>query len=141
MPSAVSQRSSPSTLTTMESITITATLVTTKSRIRFMRFLLLIGLLDRDRARWFQDGPRALLCNDVSRGIGVPRRDAREHRSVDHAQAADAAHSQLIVDHRQRIVAHLTGPDRMENGRSELARGSRQFIGVRNGCPGPVLLG
>src|SRR5947207_15411722 len=86
MPLAVSQRSKPRTLTTMDSTTITARLVTIKSRTRFMVIgSPLPGLIGG--GLWgLQDRPRSLLRYDIRRRIGVPRGDARKHRRVDNPQ-------------------------------------------------------
>src|SRR5882724_12842775 len=127
MPSAISQRSRPSTLTTTDSTSITAMLVARKSRMRFMNLFSLVGALDGGGRIWFQDRPGALLGDHVGRRVGVSRGDAREDRRVDHPQARDAVHAQLVVDHRQRVAAHLAGADGMEDGGAELAGRLLQF--------------
>src|SRR2546429_9495039 len=116
MPFAVSQRSKPSTLTTMDSTTIMARLVAISSRTRFMAIYSPLRRSNGGRLYGIQDGARALLGDDIGRRVGIPGRDAGEYRSIDHAQAPDAVHAQLIVDHRHGIAAHLAGSHR--NGRS-----------------------
>src|SRR2546421_11615687 len=114
MPSASSQRSTPSTLTMIERTNITARLVAMRSKMRFMVYSP-GGRLDCGGLAWFQDRPRALLGNDVGRRIGISRGDARHDRGVDHAQPLDAAHPQLVVDHRHRVAPHFAGAHGMEN--------------------------
>src|SRR5882757_1207433 len=109
MPSAVSQRSSPSTLTTIDSTTITAMLVARNRKMRFMCFLLLCPALDRARRLWFQEGPGAFLGNDIRRGVGIAGGYPGKDRGVDDPQPAEAVHPQLIIHHRERIAAHLAG--------------------------------
>src|SRR3954471_1004734 len=140
-PSAVRKRSSPRTLTMIEMTARTATLVSRKRAIRFIgAVILLCRALDRGRRVWFQDGPGALLGNDIGGRIGVAGGDSRENRGIDDAQAPDPVHPQLVVDHRHGVPAHLARAHRVEDGGSELARRARQFIVVRNGWPGPEFL-
>src|SRR5580765_826670 len=140
-PSAVRKRSSPSTLTMIEMTARTATLVSRKRTIRFIRAVVLrCRALDRGRRVWFQDGPGALLGNDIGWRIGIAGGDSRENRSIDDAQASYPAHPQLVVDHRHGVAAHLAGSHRVEDGGSELARRARQFIVIRNGWPGTEFL-
>src|SRR6185503_20958974 len=122
MPFAVSQRSKPSTLTTIDSTTITATLVAINSRTRFMGFVLLCRALDRAGAVLFQDRPGALLRDDIGGSIGVSGGDSRENRGVDDTQAADAVHPQLVVHHRHGVASHLAGAHRVEDGGPQLSR-------------------
>src|SRR6185295_12113615 len=112
MPFAVSQRSKPSTLTTIDSTTITATLVAIKSRTRFMGIVLLVERLDRGRAVWFQDRTGALLGDDVGGSIRVAGGDPRENRGVDDAPAPDPAHPQLVVHHRHGVASHFADAHR-----------------------------
>src|SRR5712691_9366802 len=104
IPSAVSQRSSPSRLTTTERTSRTAMLVARNRTIRFMNLFSLVGPLDGGRRIWFQDRPCTLLGNQVRRRIGVSGGDARKDRGVDHPQARDAVHAQLVVHHRHRVA-------------------------------------
>src|SRR5437763_16577581 len=110
MPFAVSQRSKPSTLTTMDSTTIMARLVAISSRTRFMAIYSPLRRSSGGRLYGFQDGARALLGDHVGRRIGIPGGDARKYRSVDHTQALDTVHAQLVVAHRHGIAAQLAGP-------------------------------
>src|SRR6185436_16061914 len=131
MPFAVSQRSKPSTLTTMDSTTITARLVAMSSRTRFM-----VIYSPLPRSGWgglygLQDGPRGLLGDDVGGRIGVARSNARKYGRIGHPQPPDAVHAQLVVDHRHRVRAHLAGADRMKNGGAQFSRCSRErFVGL-----------
>src|SRR6185369_2971770 len=102
MPSAISHRSTPRTLTTMDSTTITARLVAINSRTRFMVFNSpwrslgggLYGL--QDRARGF-------LGNDIGGRIGISRGDARKYRCIGYPQPVDAVHPQVVVHHGHRV--------------------------------------
>src|SRR5437763_17174725 len=123
MPFAVSQRSKPSTLTTMDSTTIMARLVAISSRTRFMAIYSPLRRSSGGRLYGFQDGARALLGDHVGRRIGIPGGDARQYRSVDHPKAPDTVHAQLVVDHRHGIAAHLAGSHRVEDRRAKLASG------------------
>src|SRR4051812_16693722 len=100
MPSAISQRSRPSTLTTTDSTSITARLVAIRSTMRFMVGCgFSVGCGSRGGGFYvFQDRPRALLGYDIGRRVGVPGGDAREHRGVDDAQLVDSPDSQFAVD-------------------------------------------
>src|SRR5262245_54758886 len=141
MPSAAIQRSSPSTLTTIDSTSIRAMLVARNSRMRFMGVVFsFVGLLDQAGLAWFQDLPSAFFSNDIRWGIGIARSNAGEYRGVDDPQPSDASYPQLVVDHRQRIVAHFAGSHGVEDGSAKLARRARQFIVIRNGWPGAEFL-
>src|SRR3954454_21159990 len=126
MPFAVNQRSTPSTLTMIDRTSITATLVAINSRTRFMGIILLCRALDRAGAVLFQDRLGTLLGDNVSRRIGIAGGDSRENRRVDDAQAPQPVHPQLVVDDGHGVFAHLAGSHRVEDGGSQLARGSRQ---------------
>src|SRR6267142_4299682 len=140
IPSAISQRSSPSRLTTTERTSRTAMLVARNRTIRFMNLFSLVGRLDGGSRIWFQDRPGTLLGDHVGRRVGVSRGDARKDRGVDHPQARDAVHAQLVVHHRHRVAAHFAGADGMEDGGAELAGGFLQ-VRIRLGAsPGPVFL-
>src|SRR2546428_8528576 len=123
MPFAVSQRSKPSTLTTMDSTTIMARLVAIRSRTRFMGIYSPLRRSNGGRLYGIQDGARALLGDHIGRRVGIPGRDAGEYRSIDHAQAPDAMHAQRIIDYCHGIAAHLAGSHRMEDRGAKLARG------------------
>src|SRR5512147_1691952 len=121
MPFASSQRSTPSTLATMESSTSTAKFVATSSRILFIGWLVLLcASLDWGPSAKFQYRPGALLGDDVRGGVGVAGGDPRHDRRVDDPQAVDSVDPQLVVHHRHGIVAHLAGADRVEDRGSEL---------------------
>src|SRR5438105_14299050 len=107
MPFALSQRSKPRTLTTMDSTTITARLVAIKSRTRFMVIGSPLPGLIGGGLCGLQDRPRSLLRYDIRRRIGVPRGDARKHRRVDNPQPTNALHAQRIVPDRHRFMTHL----------------------------------
>src|SRR4051812_48368413 len=115
MPSAISQRSTPSTLTTIESTTITARLVAINSRTRFM--VIYSPWRSRGGGLYgFQDRARGLLGDDIGGRVRISRSDARKYRRIGDAQPLDAVHSQLGVHHRHRITAHLAGAYRMKDG-------------------------
>src|SRR5213592_1964003 len=99
----------------LDSSTIMARLVAISSRTRFMAIYSPLRRSKGGRLYGIQDGARALLGDDIGRRVGIPGRDAGEYRSIDHAQAPDAVHAQLIVDHRHRIAAHLAGSHRVED--------------------------
>src|SRR3954469_24019047 len=126
MPFAVSQRSKPSTLTTMDSTTITARLVAINSRTRFMVFGSPLPRSLGGRLYGFQDGARAFLGNDIGGGIGIAGGDARKDRRINDSQAIDAVHAQLIVDHGHRVVAHLARAYRVKDGGAQFTCGSRE---------------
>src|SRR5688572_3048712 len=108
MPSAVSHRSRPRMLMMIESTTRTAMLVARKRNIRFI-WLFSLRRLESGRILRFQDRPRTLFRDHVSRRIGVARGDAREDRGIDHPQALQAVHAQLVVHYRHTVSAHLAG--------------------------------
>src|SRR3954469_19111665 len=141
MPSAVNQRSSPRTLTTTDKTSMTARLVARNRKIRFMCFLLLCRALDRGWRGWFQEGPRALLGNDIRGSIGIARRYTREYGGIDHPQPLNAMHAQLVIDDGEGIVAHFAGPHRVENRRSQLTRCALQRNIVFYRSTRPVFLG
>src|SRR5438132_13218125 len=116
MPFAVSQRSKPSTLTTMDSTTIMARLVAISSRTRFMAIYSPLRRSNGGRLYGFQDGARALLGNDIGRRVGIPGRDAGEYRGGYYWQAPDAVHAQLIVAHPQGLPAPPAGSRRVRAG-------------------------
>src|SRR6267143_961585 len=109
MPFALSQRSKPRTLTTMDSTTITARLVAISSRTRFMVFGSPLPGLGGGGLLGLQDRPRSLLGYDIRRRIGVPRGDARKDRGVDNPQPINAMHTQRIVDLGGEIVQPYFG--------------------------------
>src|SRR5262245_5967238 len=120
-PCSVRKRSTPRRLATTDSTSSTAKFVRRKSTIRFMGlWFSLVDRLDRGRGVWFQDGSCALLRDDIGGRVGVPGRDSRENRGIDDAQAAHAVHAQLVIDHRQGVLAHLAGAHRVEDGCSRL---------------------
>src|SRR5258708_39772908 len=110
MPFESSQRSTPRTLTTTESTSITATFVAMSRKIRFMD-LFSFGVLGGCFILKFQDRPRSFFGNGIRRRIGISRRDSGHYGRVDHAQALDPPHAQLVVDHGHRVVPHLAGAD------------------------------
>src|SRR5260221_10992218 len=131
MPFAVSQRSKPSTLTTMDSTTITARLVAMSSRTRFMAIYSPLRRSGWGGLYGLQDGPRGILGNDIRGRVGIPRGDARKDGRLGDAQPLDAIHSQLVVHHCHRIAAHLAGADRMKNGVAQFScRSGERFFGL-----------
>src|SRR5688500_15996625 len=140
MPSDVSQRSRPSALTTIDSTSMTAMLVPTRSRTRFMNCVSPLTVSRGGGLYGFQDRARAFLCDDIRPRVRVPRRNAREHRRIDHAQAFEAAHAQLIVAYCHRVVAHLAGADRVEDCGPQLACRSFQICILFDRETRPVLL-
>src|SRR5947208_1607692 len=110
MPLASSQRSTPSTLTTMDSTTITARLVAISSRTRFMgSFLGLFRGSVGAGLYGFQDGACAFLGDDIRRCICISGSDARKHRRIDHAQPLHTVHAELFIHHLHWIAPHLAG--------------------------------
>ena len=63
-----------------------------------------------------QDVVGALLADHDRRSLGVAADQRGHHRGVDDAQAAQAAHPQLLVDHGGVRHAHRAGPDRVVVG-------------------------
>jgi len=54
-----------------------------------------------------------LFADHDGRRIGVAADQGRHDRGIDHAQALDAMHLQLRIDHGHRIGPHLAGADRV----------------------------
>jgi len=61
--------------------------------------------------------------------VGIAGHQVRHDRGVDHAQALDAANSELLIDHGQRVVAHPAGRGRMID-RTAALPGVSQQIGI-----------
>ena len=63
----------------------------------------------------------------MTAALVLPGWHGRHDRGVDHPQASDPAHAQLVIDHRHRIVTHLAGADHVVGGLAVFARELQPF--------------
>lgn len=75
-----------------------------------------------------QDHPGSLFGDHHGRGIGISRGDGGHDRGIGNAKAGDVMDPKLRVHHRHRVCleTHLSGPDRMENGRAQRPGGGQE---------------
>jgi len=69
-----------------------------------------------------QHQPRCLLADHDRRRIGVARGQGRHDRGIGDAQARQAAHTKLVVDHRHRVRTHLARAGRCRRSKSPATR-------------------
>src|SRR5690348_11197072 len=91
-------------------------------------------------ARVLQDHVGCFFRDHDDGRIGIPRNEVRHDRSVDHAQAFDAANGKPLVDDRERIISHPAGRCRMINGAAPRAAKAQQLRIAHDLCTGIDLL-
>ena len=88
------------------------------------------GKLHRLRRRLAADHVGGLVGDHQGRGVEIGRDHPRHDRGVDHAQALQPVHAQLVVDHGPFGVrrSHAAGAAGMERGGAALGCGGEELI-------------
>ena len=105
--------------------------------------LSLLGKLHRFQRRLAADHVGGLVGDHQRRGVEIGRDHPRHDRGVDHAQALQPVHAQLVVDHGPVGVrrSHAAGAAGMERGGAALGGGGEELIVALHLRSGEILIG
>jgi hypothetical protein len=89
------------------------------------------------------DQIRGLVGDHQGRRVEIGRDHPRHDRGIDHAQALQPVHAELVVDHGPCGVgrAHPAGAAGMKRRGAALRRGCQKFVVGLHAGPGVILIG